>query len=187
MQDLGLAVMVLPNPKDLNGMYANLKLVGIATGHETEAEDLVLSLQVREQKVLTAVAQVTERPLVFYELDGTDPSKPWTTGPGTFIDLLINLAGAQNAGAGLTGEWAQISLEELIVQDPAIILLGDANFGMTAEQVAARAGWDALTSVKENKVVPFNDDLASRPGPRLLDGLEEMVRIFHPELADQLN
>jgi iron complex transport system substrate-binding protein len=186
MQDLGLTVMVLPNPRDLNGMYANLILVGQATGHHKEAEDLVLSLQAREQKVMSAISYVTVRPVVFYELDGTDPSKPWTTGPDTFIDLLINLAGGRNVGASLTGEWAQFSLEELLVQEPDFILLGDSNFGMTAEQVAARAGWDGLSAVKENKVLPFNDDLASRPGPRLLDGLEEMVRIFHPDLADKL-
>lgn len=186
MIDLGLRVMVLPNPQALDGMYANLLLVGSATGHRAEAEDLVLSLQAREHKVLELVGAATEHPTVFYELDGTDPAKPWTSGPGTFIDLLIHLAGGKNIGAALTGEWAQISLEEIIVQDPDFILLGDSNYGITPDAVAARAGWQDLSAVKNNRVLPFNDDLVSRPGPRMLDGLEEIVRMLHPELADQL-
>ena len=57
---------------------------------------------------------------------------------------------------------------------------------MTVDKIKARPGWDTLTAVKDGKVVPFNDDLASRPGPRLLDGLEALVKAIHPELADQL-
>ena len=187
MQDLKLPVIVVPNPTTLAEMYANLELVGKATGHETEATDLVASLQAREKKVLEAVATAEEKPLVFYELDATDPAKPWTSGPGTFIDLLIGLAGGQNLGAALQGEWAQISQEELIVQNPSIILLGDALYGgITAEQVAQRPGWSAIQAVKDNQVYPFNDDLVSRPGPRLVEGLAELAKLLHPELAEQL-
>ena len=186
LKDLGLRVMVLPNPTTLDGMYANLQLVGNATGHSAEAETLVLSLQAREKKALEAIATTTERPTVFYELDGTDPAKPWTTGPGTFIDLLIYLAGGENIASALTGEWVQLSLEEIIVQDPDFILLGDSKYGTTPDAVAARAGWENLSAVKNNRVLPFDDDLASRPGPRMIDGLEEMARMFHPEIADQL-
>jgi iron complex transport system substrate-binding protein len=53
---------------------------------------------------------------------------------------------------------------------------------VTPEQVAARAGWEGLTAVIEGRVLPFNDDLVSRPGPRLVDGLEELAKLIHPEL-----
>lgn len=186
IQDLKIPVLMLPNPKSLADMYDLLTLAARVTGHEDKAAALVESLKTREQKVAAVVAKVTEKPTVFYELDGTDPAKPWTTGPGTFIDLLINMAGGQNVGAKLDGEWAQMSQEELLVEDPDFILLGDANFGMTVEQVAARPGWNALSAVKNGKVVPVNDDLFSRPGPRLLDGLETLVKILHPDLAKEL-
>jgi len=168
-------------------MYANLELVGKATGREKEARELVSQLQAREKKALEVVAKAESKPLVFYELDATEPAKPWTSGPGTFIDLLIGLAGGRNLGASLQGAWAQISQEELIVQNPDIILLGDSLYGgVTPEQVAQRPGWDAIKAVKENRVYPFNDDLVSRPGPRLVDGLVELVKVLHPELAAEL-
>ena len=68
------------------------------------------------------------------------------------------------------------------MKDPEIILLGDSIYGMTPEQVAARAGWEGLTAIREGRIYPFNDDLVSRPGPRLVDGLEELAQLIHPEL-----
>lgn len=184
MKEVTPNVFVIPNPTDLEGMYANIVTVGELTGHKGDAEDLVAGLRARAETVLEKTAGITERPKVYYELDATDPAKPWTPGPGTFVDLLIRLAGGENVGASLSGEWAQISQEELIVQDPDIILLGNSlpiYGGMTPEQVAARPGWDVLQAVQNNKVLPFNDDLVSRPGPRMIDGLEELARVFHPE------
>jgi iron complex transport system substrate-binding protein len=186
LQDLKIPVFNLPNPKSLADLYANLELTGTLTGHTAEAKTLVTQLQAKEQKILAVVAKASSKPTVYYELDATDPAKPWTSGPGTFIDLLITLAGGQNVGATLKGEWVQISQEDLLVKNPDYVILGDANFGMTVDKVKARPGWDTLTAVKNAKVVPYNDDLASRPGPRLLDGLEALVKAIHPELADQL-
>ena len=187
MQDLKLVVLVLPNPTKLAGMYANLELVGKVTGHEQETAQLVAGLKEREEKILAVVAKATELPKVFYELDATEPAKPWTSGPGTFVDLLITLAGGQNVGAALQGEWAQISQEELIVQNPDVILLGDALYGgITAEMVAQRPGWDVIQAVKDGRVHAVNDDQISRPGPRQLDGLTELVKLLHPDLASEL-
>lgn len=182
LEDMGLTVYYLANPVDLAGIYEMLLNVGTLSGHAAEAEALNNSLQERVQKVQEIVAKAETRPLVFYELDGTDPAKPWTVGPGSFLDELIRTAGGENAAAGLTSAWAQISIEELLVQDPDIILLGDSIYGMTPDQVQARPGWDGLTAIVEGRIYEFNDDLVSRPGPRLVDGLEELVRLIHPEL-----
>ncbi len=176
-------VVVIPNPNTLDDLYANLELVGRLTGHQADAEKLVASLKDRAKAVTDKLAGVTDKPKVFYELDATDPSKPWTAGKGSFIDLLISLAGGQNVAAKLEGSYAQMSQEELIVQNPDYILLGDALYGgIKPEQVAARAGWDAINAVKNNHVLAFNDDLVSRPGPRLIDGLEAIAKILHPDL-----
>lgn len=176
-------VFVVPNPKGFDDLFANLKNVGALAGRTSEAEQLVSDLSGRVKAVEEKVAQASARPKVFYELDATEPAKPWTAGPGTFIDMVINAAGGQNLGASLQGEWAQISQEDLIVQNPDFILLGDATYGgVKAADVAARPGWDGVAAVKNNQVFEFNDDLVSRPGPRMVQGLEEMAKIFHPDL-----
>ena len=182
LEDLGLNVYVLTNPTDLDGMYKDLQTVGKLTGKEAEAEKLAASLKARVDAVEAKLSQTSERPLVFYELDGSTPDKPWTSGPNTFISTLIAKAGGKNVGDALESEWAQISQEALIAQNPTIILLGDAAYGTTPEQVAQRPGWDAIAAVKAGKVYPFDDNLLSRPGPRLVDGLEALAKLIHPEL-----
>ncbi len=181
-EKLGMTVFYLKNPKDISGLFANIETVGQLTGHVDEAASLVNSLKVRVSAVDSAVAKSTSQPKVFYEVDGSDPAKPWTTGPGSFMDTMIKQAGGVNAGEKLPMEWAQISQEELIIQSPDIILLGDAKYGVTAETVKQRAGWDAIKAVKDGRIIEFDDDLVSRPGPRLVDGLEALARTIHPEL-----
>lgn len=181
MEDLGLTVLVLA-PSDIEGIFADIELVGRTTGTEDEAVDLVSELRARMDEVLSRVAQAKRQPLVFYELDATDPARPWTAGPGSFIDALITMAGGVNLGASAEMEWAQFSTEEVIAQDPEIIILGDANYGVTAESVEERPGWGVITAVKAGAIYPIDDTLVSRPGPRIVDGLEELARIIHPEL-----
>ncbi len=182
LEDLGLTVYYIKNPVQLDGLYPILETVGQLTGHEKEASELVSSLTDRVAKVTETIAKAEDKPLVFYELDGSDTAKPWTSGPNTFMDQLIQMAGGVNVGSAMKDAWAQISLEELLVQDPNIILLGDAAYGMTPEQVATRAGWETLSAVKNNAIYAFNDDMASRPGPRMVDGLEALAKLIHPEL-----
>jgi iron complex transport system substrate-binding protein len=69
-----------------------------------------------------------------------------------------------------------------VAQNPDIILLGDAAYGITVESVGQRAGWAGLTAVKAKAIYAFDDNLVSRPGPRLVDGLETIARLLHPEL-----
>ena len=184
LEELGITVYMLPNPDDLDGLYANLTTVGQLTGHEAETQVLVDSLKARVQVVLEKVAISSYLPAVFYELDGTDPAKPWTAGPDTFMSKWISLAGGRNVGDEMDSSWAQISQEALSVANPEIILLGDAAYGMTPEQVAARPGWDAIAAVESGKILVFDDNLISRPGPRLVDALETLARLLHPELFE---
>lgn len=184
LEDLQISVYLFANPEDFDELFQQLKIAGQLTGHEKEAEALVASLATRVNAVTEKVKNATTAPTVFYEIDGSDPGKPWTTGPGTFMDTLIRLAGGKNIGAGLSDAFAQLSAEEILQQDPDFILLGDAKFGVTVESVGQRPGWANLSAVKNGRVVAFNDDLASRPGPRLVEGLETLARILHPELFE---
>ena len=182
LEGLGLTVYYLSNPTTLDGMFANLNTVAELTGHVEETTTLVQSLKARVAVVDTKLAGNTQKPTVFYELDATDVSKPFTAGPGTFIDLLIQRAGGVNVASTLKDQYPQVSLEELVVLNPDMILLSDAVYGETPEKVAARAGWGSLAAVKNGKLYPFDYHLLSIPGPRLVDGLEQLAKLLHPEL-----
>jgi iron complex transport system substrate-binding protein len=181
LEDLKITVFYLGNPTDFQGMFANLVTVGKLTGKETEASQLVASLTQRYDAVVKAVAGVATQPKVYYELDATNVAKPYTAGPGNLVDTVISLAGGKNIGAGLQSAWAEISQEEIISQNPEVILLGDAAYGETPEKVAQRPGWNVLAAVTQNKVYAFDDNLISRFGPRMVDGFEAMAKLLHPE------
>ncbi|HMB24463.1 MAG TPA: cobalamin-binding protein [Anaerolineales bacterium] len=182
LEGLGLTVYYLKNPHTLEEMYGNLEIVAQLTGHEKEAGTLIESLKKRVAAVDEKIAPLSSRPSIFYEIDSTDPSKPFTAGKDTFITLLIERAGGHNIAADLDG-YPQMSLEQIVAADPNFIILGDATWGgVTPEMVASRPGWENLSAVKNGNVLPFDDNLVSRPGPRLVDGLEQLARLLRPEL-----
>jgi len=184
LQDVGLKVYWQKNPEDLEGLYENIRSLAVLVEKEDKAESVLTSYQDRVSEIEGKLADVEDRPLVFYELDATDPSNPYTAGSGTFISRLIDKAKGENLGDSLEGDYAQISSEALIAQDPDIVLLADAPFGVSPESVAERPGWSDITAVQEDKVYPFDPYLLSVPGPGLIEGFEELAMSIHPELFE---
>jgi iron complex transport system substrate-binding protein len=178
----GVQVVVL-QPRDMEGVYRDVGIVGRVTGTEKRAAEVVAGLRKRVEAVIAKTSLITDRPTVFYEVDGSwNENKPWTTGHSTFQDDLINMAGGTNVAAGRSG-WYELSIDEILDADPSIIILEDYEYGVTPEGAAARSAWGTLTAVKNGRVYPIEDpDVTSRYGPRLADALELLARIIHPEL-----
>ena len=183
-EDLGLTVYYLLNPKTIEEMYANMSIVAQLTGHEKEAADAVAALKTRMAAVDDKLKAVTTKPVVFYELDSTDPAKPFTAGADTFVDQLIVRAGGINmvTAAGIKDAYPQVSVEQVVKSDPDMIILGDSMWGTSVASVAQRPGWSKLKAVLGAQVYSFDDNTVSRPGPRLVDGLEALAKLLHPEL-----
>jgi iron complex transport system substrate-binding protein len=184
LEQLGMKVYYLANPSDFKGLFENFRTVGRLSGHLKEAVSLINELSRRVADIETKLTGITTRPSIYYELDATDPSRPYTIGSSTFGDYLITQAGGMNIGASIGAGWVQISGEEILRSDPDLILLGDVYTGVNPETVAARPGWAELDAVRAGKVIPFNDDLMSRPTARMVDGLEALVALLHPEVFD---
>ena len=182
MEQLGLPVFPLNNPATLEDMYSNLTVVAELTGHSKQAGQLVDSLKKRVAAVDDKVKPLDSRLSVYYELDATDPTKPFTAGPGTFVSLLIERAGGYNIGDSMSSQWAQISLEQVVAANPYAIILGDSAYGVTPESVKQRPGWGGIAAVQNNRIYTFDDNLVSRPGPRLVDGLEQLAKLLRPDL-----
>ena len=182
LEKLDITVYALGNPTDFDGLYENIETVGILTGHQVEAATVSAELEGQVDNLLALIAEEPGNPTVFFELDGSDPAKPWTTGGGTFVDYLITMAGGVNIAAEVEDDWVQYSQEDLIINNPEIIILADYKWGTTPEMVAERPGWDSIAAVQNDAVYPIDDDLTSRPGPRLVDGLKAIVEILHPDI-----
>jgi len=184
LRELGLTVYWQKNPDNFEGLYENILDIAVLTGTEDLAAGVIESLAERVSILDGKLAAVEDYPLVFYELDASDPANPYTPGADTFISFVISRAKGVNLGDTLEGQWVQVSSEELLAQNPDVILLADALYGITAEAVAARAGWGEIKAVIENEIHPFDPFILSVPGPRLVEGFEQIAELLHPELSD---
>jgi iron complex transport system substrate-binding protein len=179
---LGYPVLTL-YPQSLDEVYGDIALVGHAIDETDAATALVDQMRQRVDAVTRAVAGA-HRPRTFYEVSIFE-GVIYTAGDGSFLASLIDLAG----GEPVTGEArsTSIGLEQLVSADPQLIILGDSSYDptITPASVADRPGWRELSAVREGHVVAYPDDLVTtRPGPRIVDGLEALARIVHPEAFD---
>lgn len=179
LEELEVTMVVL-QPEDIAGIFEDIEMVGEITDKEKEAEELVAEIEGRIDAVTTKTAEV-ERPTVFYVIDASEPSKPWTAGEGSFVDALIDLAGGTNIAA-TSGEWTQFSLEVLVSTDPDLIIVDASHGEALIPDFGSITGWKEMSAVKSGEIHLIDGNLTSRPGPRIIDGLEEMARIIHPEL-----
>ena len=182
LTDLGYPVLVL-YPESLDEVLENIELIGEAINARDQAAALTAEMEDRVQAVTEAVGGAT-RPRTFYEV-GVFEGAIYTAGEDSFLASVITVAG----GDPITGDplTTSIALEDLLVADPELIVLGDAAYdpSVTPEAVAARQGWGAISAVQNGRVaVMLEDPVVTRPGPRIVDGLEALARAIHPERFD---
>ena len=178
LRSLGIPVLVT-YAKDVAGVLADISLVGKAAGQSAAADELATSMGAQFDAI-RAVTSTATHPKVFYELDAT--SKIYTTTDASFLQEMIQIAGGDPITTGSTTN-SEIALEKLIAANPEVIVLGDAAYGVTAAQVKARPGWNTIQAVQTGSIVGVNDIIVSRPGPRLVLGLLDLLRAIHPEIA----
>ena len=162
----------------IEGVFESILELGSATGHRAEAEALVAGLQQRVDAVVEVVADVERGPRIYHELDESF----FTVGTDSFVGDLYSKLKAQNIVLPDEGFFPQLTQEAIIDRDPEVILLADAAFGQTPDVVAGRPAWDAIDAVASGRVHAVDPDIYSRPGPRIVDALEELAGLLYPEL-----
>lgn len=178
LTSLGFPVLAI-RAATIEEMLGHIELIGKAANVAAAADELIAGLRGRLAAVQDRVKDVAERPLVFYEV--------WhdalmSTGPNTFIHDAIVAAGGTNATADATTDWPEVDLEVLISKNPEVVLLGHE--GQESADVKARANWQTIAAVINDKIYAINPDLFSRPGPRLIDAVEEIAKLLHPNLFE---
>lgn len=166
----------------LDEVLANIKAVGEITNRQQQAGEVVKQMEQQRDEVVAAVKTLKPEEVkkVYIEF-----SKGWTVGNGVFMSEILSLAGGTNVASDIEG-WAEINEESIIKANPDVILYAknaiDENDQTLADVIKARSGWNAITAIKEDRIVGLDDNLLSRPGPRITQGLVEMTRAIYPQL-----
>ena len=178
LERLGLALYVT-RPKTIEDVLVMINNIGMITGAEHRAAALVSRLRQRIKTVRDRVLNAP-RPLVFLEIS----ARPLiTVGAGSFHDQMIALAGGKNLAGDISARYPQYSLEEVVKRAPDLILISTMDRSGQFEQHKARwMQWDSIPAVANNRICFIDSDLIDRASPRIVEGLEEIARLIHPEL-----
>ena len=177
LERLGFPAYVI-FPKNLDGILLSIEHIGQVVDRKKEASRIIHELQRRREKVIELTRNLPH-PRVFLQI-GEAPIV--TVGKGSFADDLIRLAGGDNVAGDEKKMYPRFGIEEILKRAPEVIVVSSMNpkadYGKVLQEWSR---WKTIPAVRNNRIHLIDSDLLDRPSPRIIDGLEEMARILHPE------
>lgn len=168
------------NPQSLEDVFRSIQTLGDLFGHHDSTTTIVAELRTRAAAV--EVATKTVKPVkVFYQVSD-EPL--YTVGRDAFLTDLIRRAGGVSVTADVPGAFPRYSDEAALAAKPDAIILPSGGAMATANSKPAPSLKNS-PAVLNNRIYKIDENHLQRPGPRLIDGLEEMARALHPEVASQ--
>jgi iron complex transport system substrate-binding protein len=177
LEQQGVAVFAVA-PQTLDDVLESIQKIGTITGKETEALELLNGMTSKIEEIEEQTKELEEKPRVFY-MTWHDPM--WTVGRTTWIDDLINISGGVNIFSQYFESGAMVEIEWVILLNPEIIITSEWSYewALNATELAS------TNASQTGRIYTFDDDLAQRPGPRLVEGLEWFAYLIHPEIFEE--
>jgi len=177
LENFGIQVFVL-DPRKIEDIFDNIFSVAVLIHREEKANHLIATLRERLDEIEKKV-EGTHRPRVFLEM-GADPLI--SVGPGSFAHDLIEIAGGRNVLGQSISKYRRCTLEEILLADPEVIII----CSMVPNDLCLRQRrwwnrWKNISAVRNNRIYIVEANLVTRPGPRMVEGLEEIAKAVHPE------
>jgi iron complex transport system substrate-binding protein len=181
LASLKIPVFVV-DPHDLDTILATILAIGSILNADEKAMTLASSMRARIQHVKSRVAQVNRRPRVFFQI-GVSPIV--SVGSETFIHELIEIAGGKNLAEGPLA-YPRFSREQVLTLEPEVLIITSMARQAVFEEVKAEwRRWPNMPAVRNDRIYLVDSDLFDRPSPRLVVGLELLIRLIHPQLVEQ--
>jgi iron complex transport system substrate-binding protein len=166
------------DPESFEEIPSRIQTVGRILNRSAAADGVAMAMRQRIAAIRSKMEAVA-RVRVLYVLN----SQPLiTVGPGSYIHQVINVAGGSNIASQATVPYPHLNMEAVLKEDPEIIIfpIGKAEgISLTEQQEWLR--WTSLSAVKHGRLHQISADILNRPGPRIVEGLETLARIIHPE------
>ena len=183
-EEAGIEVIVVGSATSFEDVYSKIEMIGEATGSKTEAEEIVTDMKERLQKIKDkAAAANVEKKKVWVEVSPAPDI--FTTGKNTFMHEMLESIQATNAAEKQDG-WVKMTEEEIVKLNPDVII---TTYGYYVENptsgVLKREGWAEVPAIKSGNVFDVDSDTVTRPGPRLIEGVETLAELIYPEVFKQ--
>lgn len=179
LEDAGIPIFIIKSAVNFDEVYGDINQIAEVMGVPEKAEELVQTIQTQIKDVEDKVANVDSKEKTYFEIS---PSPEiYTAGAETFQQEILASAGIENIFADQKG-WAKISEEEVIKRNPNTIITTVRYVDKPVDEIKARKGWEDIHAVKENQVYLLDEDVMSRPGPRIGEAVELAAKTVYPEL-----
>ena len=170
------------DPRNLDAVMEMISDVGDLLDAGRQAEMIVNNMKERIEKIKSTVRGIQEKPRVFFQI-GVSPIV--SVGTQTFLHELITLAGGYNLTGGEI-PYPRVTVEQVLAMEPDVLIISSMTRGQSFEIVKAQwKRWENIPAVKNNRIYLVDSDIVDRPSPRLVDGLELLVRYINPQLVKQ--
>jgi iron complex transport system substrate-binding protein len=177
LEKLGFMTYVI-FPKNFNDILQSIADIGQIVNREKETRGIIGGMRKRSQRVIELTKDLP-RPKVFVQI-GDAPVV--TVGKGSFADDLIRLAGGENIAGKEKEVYPRFGMEEILKRSPEVIVISSMNpKGDYQKTLQEWTRWKTIPAVKNGRIYLIDSDLIDRPSPRIVDGLEELARVLHPE------
>jgi iron complex transport system substrate-binding protein len=176
LESLGYKLFVT-NPRTIEDISTSILTIGRILGRDASAARLVRSMRGQEETIHSLV-RGEKKPKVFAIIS----TKPLiTAGPSTFIHQLIEKAGGTNIAEDATLPYPIYSREEVFHQQPEYLVVTTDAVQMLSTLFSEFPEWENMPAIKRRHVLLVNSDIVTRPGPRIIEGLEIIARVLHPD------
>jgi iron complex transport system substrate-binding protein len=167
--------------QSLEDQERHTRQIGRLLGVEPKADSLLAHIDSSFAALAAALDGVPEVSALYVAWH--DP--PMTTGPGTFVDSIMSVAGGRNIFDDATADWPQVNMEEIVTRDPDVLILPvpDVRDSVTIAWVHLTPGWRDLRAVRTGKILLVDSELFSRPGPRIIDAAIQLAELLHPGMT----
>lgn len=179
-EDAGIKVVVTGSATSFDDAYSTMKMLATATGTEDKADEIIQDMKDRRAAIEEKAKEITNPKKVWVEVS-PEPDI-FTTGTNTFMHEMLQTIHAVNAAEAHEG-WVKLTEEEIVALNPDVII---TTYGYYVENpadgVLARDGWQEVNAVKNGQVFDVDSDTVTRPGPRLIEGVEQLAKLIYPEV-----
>jgi iron complex transport system substrate-binding protein len=165
-------------PKNFKDILQSIAHIGQVVNRGKKARAIIEGMRRRSERVIE-LTQGLPRPKVLVQI-GDVPIV--TVGKGSFADDLIRLAGGENIAGKEKEVYPRLGMEEILKRSPEVIVISSMDPKGDYQKILQQwTRWKTIPAVKNGRIYLIDSDLLDRPSPRIIDGLEELARVLHPE------
>ncbi|MED3562928.1 ABC transporter substrate-binding protein [Bacillus xiapuensis] len=180
LRDAGIKVLVVKNADHFQQVYDTIAMIGKAAGESEKVPAIIKGMKDKLAAIEAKAKEIKDKKKVLVEV--SPAPEIYTSGKNTFMDEMLTMINAENIANDQNG-WVKINEEAMIKRNPDVIVTTYGYYVKNpSEKVLKQKGWENVNAVKNNKVVDVNADKVNRPGPRIVEGVEDLAKAIYPEV-----